>query len=213
MSHQLIEEYMLLANEAVAGRLMALNRPAVYRIHEPPDARRLQEYREDVLSHHIQCGNLSQRREVQKLLEKLNHLPIGQALKIGFLKSLMRARYAVEPLGHYGLAKPKYTHFTSPIRRYADLLVHRALFPAPNQNLTTGELRSAAEHISETERVSDDAERDSKGRETVRLPDGSTPLRRSAALSCTGDGCAQLRFLCRCPRPGHERSGAAFGIE
>ena len=60
ISHQLIEEFMLLANEAVAGRLMSLNRPAVYRIHEPPDDRRLQEYREDVLSHHIQCGNLLQ---------------------------------------------------------------------------------------------------------------------------------------------------------
>ena len=86
VSHQLIEECMLLANEAVAGRLMALNRPALYRIHEPPDDKRLQEYREEVLSHHIQCGNLSNRHEVQRLLEKLNHLPIGQALKIGFLQ-------------------------------------------------------------------------------------------------------------------------------
>jgi ribonuclease R len=153
---------MLLANEAVAGRLMALNRPAVYRIHEPPDEKRLQEYREDVLSHHIQCGNLSNRHEVQKLLEKLNHLPIGQALKIGFLRSLMRARYAVEPLGHYGLAKKKYTHFTSPIRRYADLLVHRALFQQPNQRVASRSLKEVADHISETERNSDDAERDSR---------------------------------------------------
>jgi ribonuclease R len=162
VSHQLIEEYMLLANEAVAGRLMELNRPAVYRIHEAPDDKRLQEYREEVLSHRIQCGNLSNRREVQKLLEKLNTLPLGQALKIGFLKSLMRARYAVEPLGHYGLAKKKYTHFTSPIRRYADLLVHRALFQTAGQRLTATALKEVAERISETERNSDDAERDSK---------------------------------------------------
>jgi ribonuclease R len=162
ISHQLIEECMLLANEAVAGRLMAMNRPALYRIHEPPDDRRLQEYREDVLSHHIQCGNLSNRHEVQKLLEKLNGLPIGQALKIGFLRSLMRARYAVEPLGHYGLAKKKYTHFTSPIRRYADLVVHRALFQQPSQQVAARSLKEVAEHISETERNSDDAERDSR---------------------------------------------------
>ena len=162
ISHQLIEECMLLANEAVASRLMALNRPALYRIHEPPDDRRLREYREEVLSHHIQCGNLSNRQEVQKLLEKLNHLPIGQALKIGFLRSLMRARYAVEPLGHYGLAKKKYTHFTSPIRRYADLVVHRALFQPQGQRLATRSLKEVAEHISETERNSDDAERDSR---------------------------------------------------
>ena len=67
---------------------------------------------------------------MQKLLQKLGTLPIGPALKIAFLKSLMRARYDVNPLGHYGLAKKKYTHFTSPIRRYADLVVHRALFTA-----------------------------------------------------------------------------------
>jgi ribonuclease R len=160
VSHQLIEEYMLLANEAVAARLMALRRPGVYRVHEPPSDIRLQEYREDVLSHHIPCGNLSQRGEVQKLLRRLNTLPVGPALKIGFLKSLMRARYAVEPLGHYGLSKAKYTHFTSPIRRYADLLVHRALFDrvGPALNL----LKEIAAHISETERNSADAERDSK---------------------------------------------------
>src|SRR5262249_29794812 len=105
ISHQLIEEFMLLANEAVAGRLMATDRPAIYRIHEPPDQKRLDEFREDVLSHHIQCGNLLHRREVQLLLERLNRLSIGPALKIGFLRSLMRARYAVEPIGHYGLAK------------------------------------------------------------------------------------------------------------
>ena len=162
ISHQLIEEYMLLANEAVAARLMSLNRPAIYRIHEPPAEKRLREYREEVLSHHVQCGNLSSRQEVQRLLQKLNTLPIGQALKIGFLKSLMRARYAVEPLGHYGLAKKKYTHFTSPIRRYADLVVHRALFQPPGQPVAAGSLKEVADHISETERNSDDAERDSR---------------------------------------------------
>lgn len=160
ISHQLIEECMLLANEAVAARLMTLRHPAVYRVHEPPSDLRLQEYRQDVLSHGLPCGNLTQRPEVQKLLQRLNTLPIGPALKIGFLKSLMRARYAVEPLGHYGLNKPKYTHFTSPIRRYADLLVHRALFDEGKTSLPV--LKEAAAHISTTERNSADAERDSK---------------------------------------------------
>ena len=160
VSHQLIEECMLLANEAVAARLMALRRPAVYRVHEPPSEMRLQEYRQDVVSHGVPCGNLAHRPEVQKLLQRLNALPIGPALKVGFLKSLMRARYAVEPLGHYGLNKPKYTHFTSPIRRYADLLVHRALFEENKTSLPA--LKQGALQISITERNSADAERDSK---------------------------------------------------
>jgi ribonuclease R len=160
VSHQLIEEYMLLANEAVATRLMSENQKAIYRVHEEPDARRINEFREDVLSHHIPCGNLTKRPEVSKLLQKLDTIPIGAALKIGFLRSLMRARYAVEPLGHYGLAKAKYTHFTSPIRRYADLVVHRALFQASHG--PTHSLKETADHISDTERNSADAERDSK---------------------------------------------------
>jgi ribonuclease R len=160
ISHQLVEEFMLLANEAVATQLMTLNRSAIYRVHEAPEERRLIEYRENVLSHHVPCGNLTRPAEVQKLLQQLGTLPIGQALKIGFLKSLMRARYDIHPLGHYGLAKKKYTHFTSPIRRYADLVVHRALFqkePGAGKSL-----KETAEHISDTERNSADAERDSK---------------------------------------------------
>lgn len=159
-SHQLIEEIMLLANEAVAGRLMKKRRPTIYRIHEPPNEIRLNEYREEVLSHNVQCGNLSRPGEVQKLLRRLGPLAIGQALKIGFLKSLMRARYATTPVGHYGLAKKKYAHFTSPIRRYADLVVHRSLFEKEVPSITT--LKDTADHISATERNSSDAERDSK---------------------------------------------------
>ena len=166
VSHQLIEEYMLLANEAVATQLMARQTPAIYRIHEEPDARRLQEYRQEVLAYHVPCGNLSHPAEIQKLLAKLGTLPIGPALKIGFFKSLMRAHYAVEPLGHYGLAKKKYTHFTSPIRRYADLVVHRALFEKMRRR--PAGLKSIAEHISVTERNSADAERDSKDVNSTR---------------------------------------------
>ncbi len=159
-SHQLIEEFMLLANEAVAGRLMKLRKPTVYRIHESPDPKRLQDYREDILSHDLPCGNLEKTSEVQKLLKRLSNLAIGAALKIGFLRSLMRARYSVEPLGHYGLAKEKYCHFTSPIRRYADLIVHRSLFESGKMKVPF--LIQTAEHISTTERNSADAERDSK---------------------------------------------------
>jgi ribonuclease R len=161
-SHQLIEEFMLLANEAVGAHLRQRNRPAIYRVHEPPTERRLLEFREEVLSHDLPCGNLRHRPEVQTLLRRLNALPIGPALKIGFLRSLMRARYAIEPLGHYGLNKKDYAHFTSPIRRYADLVVHRALFGGEKDRASLPALKETAGHISETERNSDDAERDSR---------------------------------------------------
>ncbi len=159
-SHHLIEEFMLLANEAVATRLIKLKRPTLHRAHEKPDPFRLREYREEVLSHNVPCGNLENPAEVRKLLQRLGDLAIGPALKIGFLKSLMRARYAVESLGHYGLAKQRYAHFTSPIRRYADLVVHRSLFES--ERVTKSPLAQTAEHVSATERNSADAERDSR---------------------------------------------------
>ena len=161
ISHQLIEEFMLLANEAVAGRLMKLKRPAIYRTHEAPDPDRLDGYRKEVLGHAIPCGNLSRPEEVRKLFSRLGDLAIGAALKIGFLRSLQRARYTADPLGHYGLAKKKYTHFTSPIRRYADLVVHRSLF-AHAKHVSADPLHEVAMHLSSTERNSADAERDSK---------------------------------------------------
>ncbi len=168
----------------------------------------MQEYREEVLSHHVPCGNLTNRPEVQKLLQKLDTLPIGAALKIGFLRSLMRARYAVEPLGHYGLAKKKYTHFTSPIRRYADLVVHRALFQRSHGPAHS--LKETAEHISETERNSADAERDSKDVKLFAFLKAQLQVRRTAAVSGAGDRRAQLRVLCGCAGAGDERAGASL---
>jgi ribonuclease R len=164
ISHQLIEECMLAANEAVAHRLKNRGVPAVYRIHEDPDPDKLREYREVVQSHGYRVGDLSKREEVRKLLRQLEGKPEEQALKIGFLKSLQRARYETSPLGHYGLAKSDYAHFTSPIRRYADLLVHRSLAfllgGSGKVHMGVGALREVALHISNTEREAADAERE-----------------------------------------------------
>jgi ribonuclease R len=162
-SHQLIEEFMLVANEAVARELKNHGIPTIYRVHENPDPERLAEFREFVLTHGIRVGDLSHRREVQRLLDLIRGTAEEHPLKIGLLKSLKRARYATAPLGHYGLAKANYTHFTSPIRRYADLAAHRALADrsASKKNLPAGEwLSSTAEHISTTERNAADAEQD-----------------------------------------------------
>src|SRR5581483_7325993 len=116
-SHQLIEEFMLAANEAVARELKNRSIPTIYRVHENPDPEKLAEYRELALSYHYKVGDISQRREIQKLLAAIKGKPEEPALKIGLLKSLKRARYLPQPLGHYGLAKTNYLHFTSPIRR------------------------------------------------------------------------------------------------
>ncbi|MDP9003384.1 MAG: ribonuclease R [Verrucomicrobiota bacterium] len=163
-SHQLVEEFMLAANEAVARELKNRNIPTVYRVHENPDPEKLAEYRELILSYNYKVGDVTNRAELQRLLASLRGKPEEQALKIGLLKSLKRARYAVQPLGHYGLAKNNYTHFTSPIRRYADLIVHRALAnlgQSRQARTDIGQLTSAAEHMSITERVAADAEMDS----------------------------------------------------
>jgi ribonuclease R len=164
-SHQLVEEFMLAANEAVASELKHRLVPAVFRVHETPDPEKLTEYREFVISYGFKAGDLTNRRELQRLLESFRGKPEEQALKIGLLKSLKRARYATQPLGHFGLSKTNYTHFTSPIRRYADLIVHRTLAARGGGQRggqrTAGELSGIAEHISTTERVAAEAENES----------------------------------------------------
>ncbi len=160
-SHQLIEEFMLAANEAVGRELRHRSIPTIFRVHEDPDPEKLGEYREFILSFGYKVGDLSQRKEVQRFLASIRGKPEEQALKIGLLKSLKRARYAAQPLGHYGLAKANYLHFTSPIRRYADLIVHRALADrnlSRRSKIDVGQLDSMARHISDTERNAADAE-------------------------------------------------------
>jgi ribonuclease R len=189
-SHQLIEEFMLAANEAVARELKKRTIPTIYRVHENPDLEKLAEYREFVLSFNYRVGDLTHRAELQRLLASIRGKPEEQALKVALLKSLKRARYSAQPLGHYGLAKANYLHFTSPIRRFADLVVHRSLgrdgTPLPSVGTRTtgrrsrsdtpyhpsrrsvdaarrpdiGEIASIAEHLSITERTAADAEID-----------------------------------------------------
>jgi ribonuclease R len=163
-SHQLIEEFMLAANEAVARELKRRAIPTVYRVHENPDTEKLAEYREFALSFGYKVGDLTHRAELQRLLAETRGKAEEQALKVGLLKSLKRARYYPQPLGHYGLAKTNYLHFTSPIRRYADLVVHRALGSDTTSrrpcHIGMAEITSIAEHISTTERNAADAEID-----------------------------------------------------
>lgn len=162
-SHQLVEEFMLAANEAVARELRHRAIPTIYRVHENPDPDKLADYREFVLSFGYKIGDFSHRAEVQRFLASIRGKADEQALKIGLLKSLKRARYSTQPLGHYGLAKADYLHFTSPIRRYADLVVHRGLSELESDRRSRtdmSDLDSIAAHISDTERKAADAETD-----------------------------------------------------
>jgi ribonuclease R len=168
-SHQLVEECMLAANEAVAKRLKDQMKPAIYRIHEDPDPSRLLDYTETAKAHGYRPGDLTNRAHIQKLLDESKGSPEEHVIKLGLLKSLKRAVYSAEPIGHYGLAKGDYCHFTSPIRRYADLIVHRAIQPLlenppkpHDKTPSQADLRELARHISDTERTSSDAENETK---------------------------------------------------
>ncbi|MDR1304881.1 MAG: ribonuclease R [Verrucomicrobiales bacterium] len=163
ISHQLIEEFMLLANEVVATDLMRARKAAIYRVHENPDPAKLRELRQTLAIHGIKVGDLTQKREVQKALNLIAGRDEAHALKVAVLRSLKRAAYDVRPLGHYGLAKSNYAHFTSPIRRYADLVVHRALEKKQQGRgfASLAELEKIAKHISDTERVAAEAENES----------------------------------------------------
>ena len=168
-SHQLVEECMLAANDAVAKVLRERMKPAVYRIHEDPDPSRLMDYTETAKLHGYRPGDLTNRAHIQRLLDESKGSPEEHIIKLGLLKSLKRAAYSADPVGHYGLAKGDYCHFTSPIRRYADLIVHRALQPLlvnpPQKHDRTpsqADLREISRHISDTERTSAEAEGETK---------------------------------------------------
>ncbi len=168
-SHQLIEECMLAANEAVARLLRQRMKPALYRVHEDPDPSRLLDYTQTALQHGYRPGDLTNRAHIQALLDQAKGRPEEHIIKLGLLKSLKRAAYSADPLGHYGLAKVDYCHFTSPIRRYADLIVHRALQPLldnpparPDRTPGQAALQTMARHISDTERTSAEAESETK---------------------------------------------------
>ncbi|MBR3903811.1 MAG: VacB/RNase II family 3'-5' exoribonuclease [Akkermansia sp.] len=165
-SHQLIEEFMLIANECVAHALNAQGLPAIYRVHEAPDPAKLNELSQELKLYGIKAGTLATREELNAVMDKIEGHPDEAILKVRLLRAMMRARYSTNALGHYGLAKGDYCHFTSPIRRYADLVVHRAfsrLSGTPSLPLPSiTSLAATAEHISETERNSAAAENEAQ---------------------------------------------------
>jgi len=130
VAHRLIEEFMLLANETVASHLEANEAPALYRIHEEPDVLKVSKFEDFVSGFGYSLGaplTSLRPRHFQKLLQRIEGKPEEKPIAFLMLRTMQKARYAPENLGHFGLAASSYTHFTSPIRRYPDLVVHRSL--------------------------------------------------------------------------------------
>lgn len=169
---------MLAANEAVATHIEAAGVPMIFRIHERPDPKRVLEfedvaaqfgyslspgaapvrrYRETTLA--VDNPNLTSR-SYQKLVAKIGGKPEERVLSYLMLRSLKQARYSDQNVGHFALAATSYTHFTSPIRRYPDLIVHRILGAHLDGREYKGDLHAIAEHSSETERRAAEAERE-----------------------------------------------------
>ena len=168
IAHQMIEEFMLAANEAVARGLRQALTPTIYRIHEEPDPAKLHAFALLARAYGISAGSLNTREELSRVVTAIKGHSDEQILTLHLLRAMMRARYSPSPLGHFGLAKGDYCHFTSPIRRYADLIVHRGF-----DKLTKGRqartklppparLQEIADHISETERNSAAAEKEAR---------------------------------------------------
>ncbi len=166
VSEGLIEEFMLAANETVARYLHGLNKPAVYRVHEKPSADKIERLRTMLAPFGLDAG-AADHFALQKVLKEVEGKPEEPAVNAILLRSLMKARYDPQNLGHFGLAAEFYCHFTSPIRRYPDLMVHRvltALLAGTLHGSSEGKLRTAVEKAaaqsSQRELAAQSAERE-----------------------------------------------------
>jgi ribonuclease R len=162
-AHKLIEECMLAANVCASEFLREREHPSLYRVHEGPTPERLVKLRDFLGTFGFQLGggDAPKAQDYAKLLEKIGHRPDRQLLQTVMLRSLRQAIYSPDNVGHFGLAYESYTHFTSPIRRYPDLLVHRAIKSAlATRHYEPGNWEEIGLHCSMTERRADDATRD-----------------------------------------------------
>ncbi len=169
-SHRIIEEFMIAANETVAEFMFWTDYPSVYRVHESPDRDKLQEFLNFVRSLGLRVPSVKndiQPKILQRILEQVEGRPEEKLVNYLMLRTMARAKYSPDNIGHFGLASTYYTHFTSPIRRYADLTLHRlvkmaqkGLFKPDSIPAWEEKLEVICKHITERSVLADEAERD-----------------------------------------------------
>ena len=169
-AERIIEDFMVIANETVAEKLFWEEIPAIYRVHEDPDKAKVQALNETLIKFGYSLKGLEEMHpgKFQNIIERTTGLPEGYLIHKLILRAMQRARYANKNLGHFGLASKYYLHFTSPIRRYSDLIVHRMLgrsiekFMNEKEKIKYGaNFEAIASSISRTERIADKLEEDS----------------------------------------------------
>jgi ribonuclease R len=169
LAHRMIEEFMLLANQQVAQYMLSRSLPSLYRIHPPPDEQKLRDFQEfaENFGHTASFGSPPKPKNISDFLHKIREHEDADILNEVLVRSMQKARYQPENIGHFGLAFTAYLHFTSPIRRFPDLIVHRILKQHLNKALQKsqyGSLKSAlarvGKHCSEQELVIMEAERE-----------------------------------------------------
>lgn len=166
ITHQLVEEFMLKANELVAKNLTDRGKTLLYRVHEPPTSEHMEDFFTLARSLGFQISKAPDQKEIQRLFDKAKKTPFGQQLSVGFIRSMKLACYSPENVGHFGLALEHYCHFTSPIRRYSDLVTQRLLFDEEDEKL---DLKIVALKCSEQERIAFRAESSVKLLKKLRL--------------------------------------------
>lgn len=174
LAHQIIEELMIAANEAVAHFMEGKGFPFIFRIHEPPKGEAIDEFRRFIshLGYKMRKDSDHSPKEFQKILLDVKGKPEERVVNDVLLRSMKWAKYSAKNLGHFGLASDSYTHFTSPIRRYPDLIVHRLLKRALSEKeirISEEAMAHRAEHLSGRERIAMEAEREILDRYRVRF--------------------------------------------
>ena len=216
IAHRLIEEFMLLANETVARHLESLTVPLLYRIHEEPNPQKIEEFAEIAASfgHKFSMHGPIPQRGFQQLTREIQGKPEERMLSYLMLRSMQRARYTPRNAGHFGLAMKTYTHFTSPIRRYPDLIVHRILREAVERGREEGDIDIGARHA--IKRVSwpvFDEDRETELRAALEMIGDQSSERERAAADAERELMDWRKAAFMADRVGDEFDGVITGVK